>query len=422
MAVDHAQSLAQAIVIGHDASNNSMTPSGRIGLYFISVNRNAYLIAKTLALGGCSVHVRCELSEDELKGACASGYSAEREYCSWLYSEEGIRIVGERAVAPPVDTLLYEIGHTRPKAPADLTTWMQKAGRVIAWNTTEHELSFRKNLRAEIGTTVKFLRLLFHTRNVIVGNGRTILRPTAFGRRSIRQGYFVHPKFLREPPLYEEMFLREWRVEEPRPVRIVFSGNAEPKSRTLLLQTAADFLKKRPDVNFLNHYEQLLQLDRSPTGKTILWMMRAAVQDPKWYLRNDVVPPARWPGVLRQSDFAFCPPGFEKKTHRVIESMLQGVIPILDCPDEYDVGLRDGKSCVVVRHGRWHEAVRRALDYSLDDVIRMRCEVTEIARLHLVPSSGARDWLRRLGLAPADFQEGEATRPGSCYRVTQPRS
>ncbi len=141
-----------------------------------------------------------------------------------------------------------------------------------------------------------------------------------------------------------------------------------------------------------------------PLCITTLWILgkmrpyrKAGGQDPQWYLRCDVVPPAKWPAVMRQCDFAFCSPGHERNTHRVVESLLQGVIPILGCPEEYELGLRGGVNCVVVRNGLWQEVLRRALQLDLHTTARMRSSVLDRARSHLFLAA-TRDWLHRIGV------------------------
>jgi len=364
-------------------------------LYFIWVNRNNYLIAKTLAMGGCQVWVRSEIPLENLVHLTGAQLSAEHEYSSWLFSDEHIRIVSDASPAPEVDVLLYEIGHLRPKFAAELCEWMSKSARAVAWNTNEHERVWWRNLRAELAALVRFFRFLPRTRTMIMQSGRLFFRPTALFSHARRQGYFVHPKFLREPDLRNEMFNVRWDPNKPRTVRLVFSGNPEPEFRRRLVEQLRCFVEAQPGVQIINHYENLATPLAREGDKRVLWMVRANPHDPRWYLRNDIVPPLKWPGILRLCDFVFCPPGYERKTHRVIESLLQGVIPILDCPQEYDLGLQDNVNCLVVRRGRWQEAMQRALQFRLPDLVRLRKVIKTLAEDHLQHLGSARDLLAR---------------------------
>ncbi len=368
----------------------------RIGLYFVSSNRNSYLIARTLSMTGCQIFVRLEKSFDELMADPDSPNIAERRYCSWLYSEPRIRILANDTPPPPMDVLLFEISSLRPVFRQGLSAWQKQAKRAIAWNSNDHESSLWGNLRGELACVKHYWEFLPRVRKVIMGAGRLTLRPTAMVCRTTRQGYFVHPIFFREQPLFREMFEGNCEPLNPRPIRLVFSGNPEPPTRRRLIDGVFQFVQAFPGITVLRHHEELAERQQTHAGPVALWMVRGDSSDPKWYLRQDVVPPAKWPGALRQCDFVFCPPGYEKKTHRVIESLLQGVIPILDCPEEYEVGLVDGKNCLQVSAGRWKDAVERALRMKSEEVIKMRAAVMEIRNACLLPEAAGRRWLAKL--------------------------
>lgn len=376
----------------------SIETAPRIGLYFVSVRRVSYLIARTLALGGCRVWVQSEIPLAELQARPSPG-PAEREYYSWLFSDERIEIVEGSSEAPGVDGLMYEIGHDAPRYPERLRHWISKAHCVVGWNTNDQEQKWCQSLRAELASTARFARFLPSTHRLIVSSGRTALRPPMLLSLARRQGYFVHPKFLHEPALRAEMFADDWSAETPRPVRLFFSGNPEPDSRRRLVEELKEFLLTVPAIRFLDHYEQIqMPSALNASDRLVLWMVRAEPHDPLWYMRSDVVPPALWPRVLQMSDFALCPPAHERKTHRVVESLLQGVIPILDCPEEYDIGLRDGVNCLAVRYGQWKKAFQRALEMRAEEVIQLRRAVRGLALAELHPHGAARRWLQRLGV------------------------
>ena len=379
-----------------EKDNIGSSPTPRIGLYFVSSNRNSYLIARTLSMTGFQIFVRMEKSFDDLMGDPDSPNIAERKYCSWLYSEPRIKVVANDTLPPQVDVLMFEISSLRPRFRQGLTLWQKHAARVIAWNSNEHESSFWENLRGELACMKHYWEFLPRVKSVIVSAGRTKLRPTAMVCRAVRQGYFAHPIFFREQPLFREMFEGDCAWQNSRAVRLVFSGNPEPASRRQLIDEVFRAVQAFPGIGILRHYEGLMDRRHVNGGPVALWMVRGDSSDPKWYMRQDVVPPAKWPGVLRQCDFVFCPPGYEKKTHRVIESLLQGVIPILDCPEEYEIGLADGKNCLKVFAGSWKDAVKRALGMKSEDVIKMRAAVKEIRNAYLLPAAAGRRWLAKL--------------------------
>ena len=367
----------------------------RVGLYVISVTRESYLIAKTFALAGIDVVVRIEMPPEHKRWAGAG--AVEAEYCSWLLSEPEIYVVDAKDAPVPVDVLLFEVGPLEALFPEELAAWIKAAGGAVAWNINAQEQSLARDVRAELGTLVRFRAALWRASRMIVLAGTPYGRLSALLRPARRQGYFVHPIFLRDPKLRAEMFGVEAGADEERVVRLIFSGNPEPPARRAVLERIKGEIASSADTRVLDHFSDVpANLDASE--KRVLWMMRADPRDPNWQKRSDVIPPVQWPGILRRCDFALCPPGFGKKTHRVVEALLQGVIPITDCPEEYAIGLKDGETCIAVRRDRWTDCVSAALIMDRSEIKRMRRAVQQLAREHLHHKGVTADWLHKLGV------------------------
>jgi hypothetical protein len=89
--------------------------------------------------------------------------------------------------------------------------------------------------------------------------------------------------------------------------------------------------------------------------------------------------------VLTDMDFCISPPGWGWYTHRTVEALVRGSIPILAEPDVYNLDLRDGENCIVVRNGDWRGGTRRALDMRESEVVRMRTCVLALRENSLLP-------------------------------------
>lgn len=371
----------------------------RVGLYLTSISRFGYLLAKTLSLGGSQVFVYSEVAANDLAVREREAAGVEWQYHAWLFDEADLASVGETRRLPQVDALLWELRSSSPCYPRRLRAWLAQADTVAAWNTIDYAGGPWRNVHAELAAAIRNAGSLALTDRVVVRSGRPYIRPTIWRGRGCRQGYFVHPKFVREPTLRSEMFDQAWDAEVIRPVRLVFSGNPQPAFRMELVREIGRYLERRLDVEVLGHHSQMeVGPGRSSGEPKALWMVREPVQDPDWFHRSDVIPPVEWPAVMRRCDFAFCPPGFERKTHRVIESLLQGVVPILDCPEEYDLGLADGQNCIVAKKGQWRVAVKRALELSQSEIVALRKAVGQIAVRFLHYEGACAMWLDRMGL------------------------
>ncbi len=379
-------------------------PQYNIGLYLVSIHQTSYLIAKTLALAGCRVWACAEPSLAEVTSSAENPAWPQRLYFSWLYSEEGVSVMPSASGVPPLDAFLYEIGHLKPRFPDRLEDWMRAARRRVAWNTTDEERGRLANLRSELGTAYRYRRFISRARSVVVGSGAVYGRVASMFRTSERQGHFVHPMFLRDPLLRRDMFGREWLPGTARPIRLAFAGNPQPAGRTRILEPIARLLSRQPGIRISKDYREfsaetcLLHNRLAQKPLAVLWLAAAPAAGGRSKADSESIPLSDWPRILQMCDFSLCPPGYEKKTHRVVESLLHGAIPILDCPEEYDIGLRDGENCIAVAGDDWTSAVKRSFDLNFERIRSMRERVRSIAVGPLQVAGTAHKWLCKLGV------------------------
>jgi hypothetical protein len=102
---------------------------------------------------------------------------------------------------------------------------------------------------------------------------------------------------------------------------------------------------------------------------------------------------------LTESDFTLAPPGYSLVTHRPVEALLRGSIPVLNADelDLYDLGLRDGVHCIAVPTGGWPDAMRRMLAMDEAEIQFMRGAIRSLVEEKVTYAALARDIARRLG-------------------------
>jgi hypothetical protein len=215
-----------------------------------------------------------------------------------------------------------------------------------------------------------------------------------------RMGYFVNPDFLRDPELRQSLFDTDWPMDGRRPLRLLFAGNPEPQVRRKIVEELTQHLAGQSQWPMLRSFEdgRYCRTSNGHDKQAIVWMVRGKPDDPNWESRADSIHPKNWAGVLKSADFSVCPPGYELKTHRVIESLLCGSIPILDCPQEYDVGLMHGVNCLVARKNTWKEVVSQALNFSQEQIIAMRENIRECRGRFLSLNSAGTSLAQKCGL------------------------
>gem|GEM_PF-3087369 len=158
-------------------------------------------------------------------------------------------------------------------------------------------------------------------------------------------GFDVHSQFLRNPELFKAAFYAPWDPERFRPFRASFLGCLDPPSRRGFLPQLRPLF--RSEDMFWHEYS-----DRSGSGVSA-----------RRYLR-----------ILEDSDFALCPPGYSLVTHRPLEALLKGSIPVLNASETglYGIDLQDGKNCIAVRRNDWVDAVQRIRKMDTSDVLSLR--------------------------------------------------
>jgi hypothetical protein len=122
-----------------------------------------------------------------------------------------------------------------------------------------------------------------------------------------------------------------------------------------------------------------------------------------WHEYSDAAPnglaPEEFVKLLTQSDFTLCPRGYSVVTHRPIEALLRGSIPVLasDELDLYGIDLEDGMNCIGVRDGRWSEAVQRILAADENSMVAMRTRIHAMFRAKLAYDAIAERIRSRVG-------------------------
>ena len=162
-------------------------------------------------------------------------------------------------------------------------------------------------------------------------------------------GFDVHSQFLHDPALYAAMHARDWDPRSPRRYRINFLGSQDPASRSQVLDLVRPLFRAAAGVpqTFWHEYS-----DADPVG----------------------VAPREFVRLLTDSDFTLCPRGYSLVTHRPVEALLRGSIPVLAREEInlYGMDLVDGENCIGVREGRWDEAVRHIVAMDAPLIERMR--------------------------------------------------
>jgi hypothetical protein len=206
-----------------------------------------------------------------------------------------------------------------------------------------------------------------------------------FKRRRV-VGFDIHSQFLHSDSDFSAIHARDWQPEASRPVLCSFLGSQDPDSRKHILDGVRHLF---------------VPTSTDPTGADA---PRSQHKSMYWHEYSDAVPaplgPKEFLQVLSSSDFCLCPRGYSLVTHRPMEALLRGSIPVLaaDQLDLYGIELEDGVNCIAVPDGRWSETIESLKAIQEDVVVRMRRNIQAMLQDRLSYDAVARQIATRLGV------------------------
>jgi len=254
-----------------------------------------------------------------------------------------------------------------------------RASRLTAISSGDRSRPYRQALKLQWQELRWYGRWLGKLKRVAYKDG---YYPTdLFGLFKSRRvvGFDAHSKFLQDEKLFQAIHAQDWECEGVRPVRANFLGSRDPEIRRLILDATEPYFTALPG-------------EATPPKQML------------WHAYTDAQPAALSPEeflqALTKADFTLSPPGYSLVTHRPVEALLRGSIPVLNADelDLYDLGLVDGVNCIAVPQGGWAAAMERITGMDESEVVAMRRNVKAMLADRVAYPALSRDISRRLGL------------------------
>jgi hypothetical protein len=226
-----------------------------------------------------------------------------------------------------------------------------------------------------------------------LGASRAIYRHSAVPRwrtfpfyrqKPVYYSPYLHPQYFMPADLSNAFSVI--KSSEQRRFRLGFLGNCQPPRR------AAELAQCRQAIDEAGITVIGSNLESIDSTNQAVWAEYGGSDstgpnglDPSAYLR-----------ILANMDFCISPPGWDRYTHRTVEAIVRGSVPILAEPRAYDLGLRDEENCIIVNDGNWLEATRRALGMPQSEVLRLRSSVLALREERLLPNIVAEHFCSQL--------------------------
>jgi hypothetical protein len=330
-----------------------------------------YTMARALAFAGHTVTVWVADVERDNQ----SDWSLSRR----IAAIPGVTVVADRAANPPqrIDQLIVQ-GHPQLRLHRDaLDLLAPRAARLTAVSAGDRSRSLRQAIRIQWQEWRWYGRWFSKVKRVAYKDGHYPLDWLGLFRSRRVVGFDAHSKFLQDESLFNAIHARDWQSDTPRPLRANFLGSRDPAVRSRILDSVESYFMP------------------SDAG---------AGQRMAWHAYSDAQPAALSPEaflqVLSESDFTLSPPGYSRVTHRPVEALLRGSIPVLNADelDLYDLGLADGVNCIAVPPGGWPAAMDRIVRMSATRITGMRRNIQAMLDKQVAYPALSRDMSRRLGL------------------------
>jgi len=203
--------------------------------------------------------------------------------------------------------------------------------------------------------------------------------------------FFVHPEIHESGQV--EQFLSKTNQTAPRPLSLLFAGNAKaPKYDAPVL---ADKYKVLSRVRALAIAENSLgpELVRRPHSLEKLTPSQEHRKSLTIATTQDLrIPSHQWIETLALADFYFACPGVEMPLcHNLIESLAAGSIPILQYHQYLHPNLANGVNCLVYKdESSLIETLKLALSMADDEIKSMRQAAQQYYKTYLQPGCFAK--------------------------------
>jgi len=266
-------------------------------------------------------------------------------------------ILGDAAALPKVIDRLIVQAFPRPiESLDDVSLLAPRARKIALISAGDRSRSRKAAMRLQWLEARKLARHAIKVDRVLYKDGfypRDLL-----GMVVPRQviGFDVHSQFLHNQDLFRAMHARDWEPESRRSILANFLGSQDSESRKRALDSVRPWFVRSGGDQY-----------RIPDGKSMFW-----------HEYSDAAPiglePTEFVRRLTDSDFTLCPRGYSLVTHRPMEALLRGSIPVLAVSelDLYGVELADGENCINVPEDGWPETIRRLATMGEAEVVRMR--------------------------------------------------
>jgi hypothetical protein len=312
-----------------------------------------YTIAKALSVGGH--HISVWIVNPHLDHGLSAAIDKS------LRETPRVSVVerDETVLPDVIDRLIVQVFPRPQETLQDVDPLARRARRITLISAGDRSRSWRNAVKQQWLELRRLGRHASRIDRVLYKDGFYACDMLGIFKSRQAVGFDAHSQFIHDENLFRAMHARDWDPRIRRPILANFLGSQDPEIRKRVLDSVRSFFQPGSGS--------------SPA--------LASNKSMRWHEYSDAAAiglgPEEFVRVLSDSDFTLCPRGYSRVTHRPIEAMLRGSIPVLSADelDLYDIELKSGENCIGVQDGRWREAVEGLAKAGEPEITRMRTNI-----------------------------------------------
>jgi len=264
-----------------------------------------------------------------------------------------------------------------------------KQSKYLGLSSGVRKVSYPKNIWHQLKELIKLFPISVQLDRVFLADGfYDFDLYSAIAQRQL-VGIDVHSNFLEDAELYQQLFAFQWEPQGTRKYKFNFIGNRNPNWRTEIINQ----IKQKLEAEQIS---VMTDADLDQNFSDILWIEYGDKPGEK---RG--VSPQQYLKCLLDSDFTLSPPGYSRLTHRLVEALVLGSIPVLheEELEIYDLGLKDQYNCLTVKKQDWVATIQEIMAIEQEKIQEMRHNILSMKNAYLTDEAFCRRLREKLGVS-----------------------
>jgi hypothetical protein len=288
-----------------------------------------------------------------------------------------VEVVDPSSQAQHMDCMYINSPGRKPLFSWQLNRWILKASKLGLLSHSDY-----KSLKRSLKELAYSFPYYLAAKSILFQIPTQDWHPYFFIQQQSFYSPSVHPQLIINSEYRSLVFESEIASYKVRNFKFLFVGNRNPIERRQVLQNVRQKLDEIANPIYFERYADHPQILSNRTN--VLWIEYGDEGSQRG------LEPPDYLSTLHQTDFCICPLGWGGNwTHRVIEAIICGAIPILEDAERYNIGLVHLDNCIAVKNNDWQTAIEQAYRLDAEKIIAMRLRLKQLKEQYLLPQKAS---------------------------------